>query len=364
MAKRETIEGESILLPADAVAKALVAAQQEDNMENGEEDISAILARLGNDNKAHVRLYREVRGGKLEFLDKFSPAEWLALDVDGVKDNYGAGDYRIRVYDEHSKVRGNRGFSIARLPTLNAVPAPPVAQAPSEHIASVVANAVAATLAPVLERLASATGNRESFLRELVQYKTLFAPVAAAASLPMPAPNDPLDMLRKVLDISKDLKSDGAEKTVSDVMLELLQQFGPVLTERMQQMRAASGAAGAAPQARGIVAGPVLPTTPTGATQVQSAEDSMRFSVSFLVAQAEMKKDPELYADVVLDQLPQDWIEQSMSMTTDELLALLATLDPRVNQHAEWFRELHTKMKELTAPDEPGINDAPGGDSP
>jgi len=358
-------EPQTIELTADQFARlASPPAVQEPG---GEDDIAAILAHLGNDTAAHVRLYRENKGGRDAFIQKFSPQEWIDFDIDGVQENYGGGNYRVRVYDEKSKVRGNRGFSVEAPPRANGAAAPP---APAVDIATVVTQAVTAALGAVMERIAPALQavahqpSRSDMLAELLQMKQIFAPAVGAVAAPL----DPLDMLQKVLAITKDLAPRDGETTVADVFLNLAKEFAPIIGDNIKRAQQAAPVPGAAPPApqRAISAGPALP--PANSPAPQPAEDeamvsSLKWSIGFLVAQAEADHEPGPYAEMVLDNLPAEMLDKSLTMSDEQLLVMLAHYDPRVSAHAEWFKRLRGEMRDLLTPEpESGTNTLPGGD--
>lgn len=87
----------------------------------------------------------------------------------------------------------------------------------------------------------------------------------------------------------------------------------------------------------------------------------LKTAVAFLVERAQQDSDPVLYADLILDNVPPAMLRAVLGQGTDPgpVVERLASLDPRVKESAQWFRDLGAAVLE-------GLNGnarAPGGDS-
>ena len=87
----------------------------------------------------------------------------------------------------------------------------------------------------------------------------------------------------------------------------------------------------------------------------------MKQYVAFLVDRAVEGSDPMLYADLILDVVPEAIIRPMLG--DGDPVAKLTLIDPRVPQHAQWFRELGAALLEALNSDaaEPG-SATPAGD--
>jgi len=348
----------------DAERVALPSAPPGDGMgsesDPEQDELAAVFATLGEDGASlTVRLYQEARGGKLAFLRKFSPAEWIAFDIDGVQEEYGPGDYRVRVYDAKSKVRANKGFSIGTPTRINS-PAP--ARETSQIDTAAVIRQTITELAQSLIPLLRPAPSKQEWLQELVTMRSLFAAPAAA---PASAPVDALDMLQRLMAITKDMSPREGETGLADVMLQLTKEFGPLIARGMAQDTVAAPIVQPAvnPAPRRVMAGAPVPGAPVPPPKQESNDVQMKLAVQFLVSQAERQADASLYADLVIDQLADEVLERVMSMGDAEMLALLVSHDARAAAHAEWFASLRREMRALlllTDAEEPGTNGAPG----
>jgi hypothetical protein len=64
--------------------------------------------------------------------------------------------------------------------------------------------------------------------------------------------------------------------------------------------------------------------------------------VAMLLTKADADKDPELYGDVLIDDLPSSLDPQSLlsALSDESWLLTLATIDRRVSDHERWFKRL------------------------
>jgi hypothetical protein len=72
-----------------------------------------------------------------------------------------------------------------------------------------------------------------------------------------------------------------------------------------------------------------------------------------IISLALSKKDPSLYADVVLDQVPEsalDFLFETVSRA--DVVPYLTTLHPGVKEHEAWFLEFANAIKEALTPEE------------
>jgi len=82
--------------------------------------------------------------------------------------------------------------------------------------------------------------------------------------------------------------------------------------------------------------------------------------VAMLVEKALEGSDPALYADLILDNVPEAMIR---SVLSGGIVAVLGAVDARVKDQAEWFEQLGVVLSEaLEAQDAHAVG--PGGTSP
>lgn len=318
------------------------------------DDFDAILASVGDDaTQLTVRLYRELKGGKSEYLSKYTPKEWLATDLDGVQSTFGPGDYRIRIYDQRSKVRKHKTFSIGA-PTIDTlaarVSAPPAID--PVQLANQITQSLAGALAPLLQMVQQQQRgpSREDMLRELVVMKQIFAGNDSPRV-------DPLDLIQKVMSITRDVSPREGETGPYDVFLELTKAFAPVLMQGAT--RSATAPESPAPSAPPRPIAPAAPGAPAGAPGMKQspqpepeADDmKMKIAIAYLCEQAKRESDPALYAELVIDNMGDEAAASVLAMPEDQLLQTLAAHDSRVTLYSQWFRDLRVAMREILTDD-------------
>jgi hypothetical protein len=75
---------------------------------------------------------------------------------------------------------------------------------------------------------------------------------------------------------------------------------------------------------------------------------ALRLGIAALLKAARNKADTAFYADVVMDQLPEDKIGLLLA---PDALTQLESLEPKVKEHREWFADVIEHIK--------GMNGAP-----
>ena len=78
----------------------------------------------------------------------------------------------------------------------------------------------------------------------------------------------------------------------------------------------------------------------------------LKQQLGWLVKQAMVGKNPDLYAELLLDQLGEQTVLEFVGR--DDALQQLAAVEPRVQDFVPWFEQLRLVILELTAPDEAG----------
>ena len=76
--------------------------------------------------------------------------------------------------------------------------------------------------------------------------------------------------------------------------------------------------------------------------------------VGMLVERAERGSDPDLYADFVLDNVPENVIKEHLA--NENIIEELSKIDPRVAQHAEWFNSLRDSLVSALTEDGSGAD--------
>ena len=160
-------------------------------------------------------------------------------------------------------------------------------------------------------------------------------------------PKEYIDVLLRGMEMGRENSSSGSSMT--DVLRDAVKAI-PLLT----QMNSPAMPRQRPPQPAPSITPPVDTKEPE--TENVNMNDAMiKHYVGVLVQKAQQDSDPALYADFILDNAPDNIIEQYLMR--EDLIDTLNKIDPRVLTHKEWFMELRNHLHEaLTAPDEDNDN--------
>lgn len=247
-----------------------------------------------------------------------------------------------------------------------------------------------AALTPAATVLAAMFGNKGTDIAALMTamrpapQPTLLETMTALKQLsPSPAPvSDPIDKAGKVIAMLQDLgggKSNGSETGWLDIVKELVK--GPAASALVEGLamraQAAQANSNPSPPPNGLPAGgvvvrrpaalpaPVPTATPSAATTAGSAaagagplnEEQMMLALlphlpwlqeqlTRLGIAAAKEKDPELYAALFLEELP-DGVQPQLILqllSRSDWFVKLQDIDARIAPYGEWFEALHVHL--------------------
>lgn len=310
--------------------------------------IARVLAELGGAADASINVYAIRPGSRAgEFVDSF-PADAFAGEASFLKrirDEFGPGEYRIQLRDG-TKFLVNRLVRIA--------PARERARAEPEGITAL--GAVLAEHAKRTEELlrqmlaARAHESDQALLNRFKLMREVFAPAGARGG----GGADAIAVFLQGLSLGRSLEPQSGAGT-SDVLLETVRTFGPELVRAVRLQ----GAAAKPPAKPGP--GAIARAEPGAAAGGPQVTPQVKKLLATLIEAAARDADPELYAALVLDQVGLEDVRRLFA--AGDPVALLASFDPRVAQHAEWFAELRAALEaSLEDPDTAdGTAAGPGG---
>lgn len=299
-------------------------------------------------------------------LWKGSPDDY---DLEALSKKFGSGSYRVKIYVKsptgHNVVRGNQVIRIKLLPDddarLKAARETPhhllQPQQPALTAESIAAIVRASMPAPV----PAPTIDFPAMLKTVAEMARAFMPVQQAQ--PQQLGISPLDMLKTVVSVVKEIRpardvnddDDGPRRgaTGNDIWIKMIDKFAPLFESTL---RGALPNNGTAPQTAQIDGAPLnnnpLPLAHEETMQQQNdpATAQLKMGLAFLIAQASAGHDPIAYADVVMDNTPEDSLEGLISLP--DPVAYCITIDPRIADHREWFTVLFKEIKDAFADDD------------
>lgn len=347
-------------------------------VEREDEDTeAAILSEFNKGDDAatwKVSVCRAAKGGEPEpYLFSCSPSELPVIDR--LRDEYGTGSYRIRVYRNNLIFRSFTVGVEARRTPITPTPAP----APVSDGLAAALERQTALLERLINQRQQPTQQVNSFemlttlLGAIGQVKNLFGTPAASG------PENAIDLFMKGIEAAKELG--GGEKGntgLMDIVRDLLKS--PIIEKMIEGAAANVGVPHAPPMVTtqpgiGEVAQPIFsgtqpapqPTTPQPPSngdaihqQAPSPENDPRLvgmvhNIRYLATKAAANADVELYADWVLDNVPRDLLVQMIG--DPNALATLTTAVPEARPYVGWFSQVLALVNDTLTEEAAGVQD-------
>lgn len=317
------------------------------------DSLSEMMTSLQGATTSRITVYRVVKNQPLSYVFETDPA---SFSLDDLRDKYNGGEFRLFVAKDGRLWRNMRVVVEPKQVIHNGQdPAPPTSN-----------------MTDVLAIMRDGFAQQAAALRELVAGRPTSSPfanldlpaiiTAAAAAItalrPPPAPVPPpaadnseraLDMFMRGLEIARSLNENSgpADNSLGGMFREALRS--PIVQAAVQSaLQPAQPTKPALPAPGGTVI-PAQPVRPPEQPQVSHAkppeiavepeQDMLTYYLGFLVKKAQGGADPSLYADIVLDNVPD---QQLIAMVNrgDALIDDFIKAHPPVAEHRDWFLSL------------------------
>lgn len=289
------------------------------------------------------------------------------LSLDTIRETFGGGTFRITARDAKNQYAGSKRVTIIDLPK---------AQVPARE-------------GEFLQRGERSGAEAMTMIMKVMEEQGKL--LAALLTRPPPAPvtgptaielvqlikamerkeSDPVGMLLKGLEMGKSLGG-GGETSMLDVAAQGLSALAPLIAAQSNKPPAPARKAPPQPPPAQLPATEQPPAEPEKTGEqvlILKKLNWLRIQTSQLVNFAALGKrqdggwvkDPELYAEVFMDNLP-DFVsldEIVERMQAPNAVAQLAQVVPQVTQHAEWFENFRQACLDSVEADEGESPDMP-----
>lgn len=295
-----------------------------------------------NDVTFFIKVYRvELKTGKSSWLFNCQPEELPIMEK--LRDSYGTGIYQVRVY-KNQKL--NRRFNYQ-------IEAPKIVERQQNNnndIASILKSItennqkqfdqmrqlmleIAATKqATVLPQQAfNPMEMMMGMVSMMTQLKTLM-PVASSGG-------DNVNLVLKGMEIMKDFQGGGSETTLMDVVRDLIKS--PMLEKVIETTTANPNPPKVRKPSQPQISLPqTTQTTQTTQTKQEGEQVNpiIKGYINTLVKKAATGSDPELYAEFILDNVPEKLIRENI--LRDDLMEFIIGINPEAANYPDWFGEL------------------------
>jgi hypothetical protein len=346
---------------ADQLAEKSAELDLHDEDEDAENDVIAELRGMGAGDGYRYRV-NKLSGKPGEASGYCATYDAGDLSLDAIREQFGGGKYRIRVVDQGGKYIGNATVEIVGLPK----PAAPVTPAAAPvHDLGGIAEIIAAMRPPAPD---AAAGDRVTtmLLAMMENQGKMFQAMMSRDKGPSiteilalvqnkgGGDKSQVELLLEGLKLGRELGGDGGGSEL-DVANKGLDVLGQLIAQKQTEQ---APAVPMAPRALPAPATAATPAAPAGGQDMGLIQklNWLRAQATALVGQAKRQKNPELYAEVMLDNLPPFITAEEIlqRLQAPDAVAQLAQLNAEVSQYAEWFEDFRQSVIELlTATPEP-----------
>ena len=303
-----------------------------------DDQLSAITSELGSndeDVEYSMMVYKVVPNtGNMEYLFTVFPHELPILDR--LRDEYGGGDFETRVY---RKQGGKRKTLFRKL--RQKIGAPRVANHVKQGDSGEVTQ-LARVMMQGFEKMSEMVMEikREVSTQPVQQAPTMTEMMQSMAMMMSAmkdiAPQPPaqggneVKTLLEGLKLGQELASERGDASSTDVLLEAIKSFGPALTE-------VTKAEVASPKAIPIKQNPTVRKEP----MLSPKEIMLRQQIKNLVKCAQQGKDPSLYAELTLDNVPEPMVKEFIN---GDYKKRVTKLVPEAENVWPWFEKMRDEI--------------------
>lgn len=371
-------------LPAGGVA-TVPALHSPDDFDDDQSDdetavdrLAVLLSSAAAADRASLKIYKLI-DGKLSFCASYSPEQFEDGDFSLVRDNYGGGEFELRLYGVHP---GSGKFAVMRKLRMN--------------IAEPLKNA------PMLQSTNNNQNDTALMFQNMMQFqveqnRAVIESIQALAQKPQVDPMQQMrdqlglmSLMREAMGLNNQTQQKSSIGEIVDAIKEL-QGAASIVTGKAEEpeddtmkmlgsiteLVKAGMTAPKPPQIPQQFAPVQIPQTlqqnpieqnpqpqPEGNEEMNPlAAISLKINFNKLVTMAKENKPPENGAELIYEKMPDEIVD---IMETSEWFEVLTQFAPEVAAHKDWFTKARdlalTLLNEPEEPEEPGES-IPGVDN-
>lgn len=329
------------------------------------DSLSEMLASLQGATSSRITVYRVVKNQPQSYVFETDPA---GFSLDDLRDKYNGGEFRLYVSKDGRLFKNMRVVvEPKQMPHLAEHMAP--ANGMSDVLA-VMRDGFAAQAAALREAMAAARPAPSPFsmndipaiITSIAGAVTALRPAVAPA--PAESTSKAIDMFMQGLQLARELRDDSApaDNSIGGMLRDVLKS--PIVAAAVQSAAQVPAQPQPARLPNPVAAQPSAPVSHAkpAATQPtpQPENQVLAYYLGMLVGKAKAGSDPSLYAELVLDNLPDEQL-MPMLQRGDALIDDLIAIHAPVAEHREWFIKLLAEINDLlTPPEDEGVVEQPG----
>jgi hypothetical protein len=303
--------------------------------------LSEMMAGLQGASTSRISVYRITKNQPPSYVFECDPT---SFSLDDLRDKYNGGEFRLYIMKDGRLWKNMRVVVEPKQVIHSHDPAPPT-QNPTSEILAIMRDGFAAQAAAIREMSASRNGAASLF--QGADLPAIITAAAAAITALRPPPPPPpadtsaqaLDMFMRGLELAREMRDDApGDSSFGGMLRDVLRS--PIVAAAVQN----SMSPPPPPEPRPAPPAPQISqakTTPTPPPSSQpSAENNMiAYYLGFLVSKAQADADPELYAEMVLDNLTDEQLIPMLNRGPALIDDFIAAV-PAVANHRPWFESL------------------------
>lgn len=298
-----------------------------------DDQINSIFSEVGSDKNEvtfHFQVWRILKDkADMAFLFKGFISDLPIMER--LRDEYDGGKFFIQIY--RNKKRYKRMTVTVEAPKKNA---PAVIKNEMADILKAIGDQQERQFAMLKETLLQIGGKQTAPVDPMTMMSSMLGAMLQMKNFVSPAeqnsvsPDKMIEVLIKGMELGRDSSNGGNETNILDVVKETVKAL-PALATFTQ-----------VPEKPRPVQ-PPLNKNPKQISnepkpEVNKMQKIIAHNLNMLVEKAEKDSDPILYAEFILDNVPEEMIKQYI--LRDDLIEEMSKINPKVLDHRKWFTEL------------------------
>lgn len=326
----------------ETVFEVVHSPQREEQKTDAEARTDFLVDALTEDSEAFVSIYREGLGPP-QYCDRIPADKYdVAELMEYLKKDFGPGDYRVRVY-VHKKMKANKLITIAGTTNKEIVPLKNTGGEVNQILGTIL-QTIQQQNRELVDAIRGGSSSRREMLEEMMLYKQLFDNGGNNNSFSQL--NETIEFLGKIgLNIGEQKEDDGIMGflgSIAEPLGEIVQ--GVAKSQKTEHAKLPQKQL-AKPESKKVIPNPKTIL--------------IKKYIGILIKGAEKNSEPGMYADLILDQIPEKFVVELYNILNgNDWLKTLVGIDARVQKYASWFTNLRNEIiLILTAEDESEIDE-------
>lgn len=340
----------------------------EDDTATAEVDaLEGMISEFSGSADTVVNVYRQGDGKSLSFLFRTHPGEMTGGEImEQCRDHYGTGSYRVHIR-QGPRLVANKPFSVEAKKEPEEDERYRRDDNGREMLAFITAQMnnqqamFANTMTAFAEVFKGNQQNTQPPFDPVAMQTSLIQSLAALKQMSegKDESKSAIEMFIQGITLAKDLAPKDGETNTSDLLLKGLEMFGPTISEATKQAAMRRTNSEQVPPGNGQQNLQAPNADAEREREMGLQKMMLKQQLGFLIAQAKSGKDPELYAELLLDQVGEERVLQFIGQP--DAMKKLIELNPEVSTVQVWFDRLRYAILDLTNDDDAGETESTEG---